>query len=172
MHSRKVAAARPPANRFSVFAESDSDEEDAVVVPVIEVAEQPVAVAPAQALVDNRFEGLVKPAPLVFTQQKGRWSRQRVDPEENWIRLHPSPEHEQAAIAAAGIDQSVVVAGREDPVRDVPRTAHDWAEKVKQSLEKAESAPRVERLKDIHESLNRLSFFRKSLNTSVAPMPT
>lgn len=159
MHSRKVAAARPPANRFSVFAESDSDEEDAVVVPVIEVAEQPIV----PALVPNRFEG------LVATPQKGRWSRQRIEPEESWIRLRPSPEHEQAAIAASGIDQSVLIAGRDDPVRDVPRTAHDWAEKVKQSLEKAESAPRVERLKDIHESLNRLSFFRRPCTVVPAP---
>jgi hypothetical protein len=159
MHSRKVAAARPPANRFSVFAESDSDEEDAVVVPVIEVAEQPIVPAP------NRFEG------LVATPQKGRWSRQRIEPEESWIRLRPSPEHEQAAIAASGIDQSVLITGRDDPVRDVPRTAHDWAEKVKQSLEKAESAPRVERLKDIHESLNRLSFFRRPCTVVPAPAP-
>ena len=163
MHSRKVAAPRAPSNRFSVFAESDSDDEDAVVV--VEPLAQPLAVPLAQPLaepvvqaplVENRFEGLVKPSPLVFTQQKGRWSRQRIEPEESWIRLRPSPEHEQAAIAAAGIDQSVLITER-----DVPRTAHDWAEKVKQSLEKAESMPRVERLKDIHESLNRLSFFRR-----------
>ena len=158
MHSRKVVAPRAPSNRFSVFAESDSDDEGDVVIPVIPEA---TAEVPAQAPVENRFEGLVKPSPLVFTQQKGRWSRQRIEPEESWIRLRPSPEHEQAAIAAAGIDQSVLITGRDDPVRDVPRTAHDWAEKVKQSLEKAESAPRVERLKDIHESLNRLSFFRR-----------
>ena len=167
MYSRKVAAPRAPSNRFSVFAESDSDDEDAVVV--VEPLAQPLAVPLAQPLaeplaepvvqaplVENRFEGLVKPSPLVFTQQKGRWSRQRIEPEESWIRLRPSPEHEQAAIAAAGIDQSVLITER-----DVPRTAHDWAEKVKQSLEKAESMPRVERLKDIHESLNRLSFFRR-----------
>ena len=79
----------------------------------------------------------------------------RVD--EGWSHLRPRPEHEQAAIAAAAAaaDQSI------EGANDQPRSAHEWAERVRQSLEKAEATPRVERLKDIRESLTRLSFFRR-----------
>jgi hypothetical protein len=104
---------------------------------------------------ENRFESIVKKS-TPFTQ-KTKWGKARVESEDGWISLRPRPEHEQAAIAASGIDTILIEEER-------PRSAHEWAERVRQSLEKAESAPRIERLKDIQDSLDRLSFFRRPLD--------
>jgi hypothetical protein len=161
MPPRKAAPVAKPSNPFAVFAESDT--EDEVVVEVIE--KKP----------ENRFESLVKegvsplvPSVLPFTQQKGRWMKAKID--EGWISLRPRPEHEQAAIAAAAAathSTEPVEAGH-----DQPRSAHEWAERVRQSLEKAEGTPRVERLKDIRDSLTRLSFFRRPIEHLVSKEET
>ena len=167
MPPRKAAPVAKPSNPFAVFAESDT--EDEVVVEVIE--KKP----------ENRFESLVKegvsplvPSVLPFTQQKGRWMKAKID--EGWISLRPRPEHEQAAIAAAAAAAGAaahstepVGAGQTD---DQPRSAHEWAERVRQSLEKAEGTPRVERLKDIRDSLTRLSFFRRPIEHLVSKEET
>ena len=173
MPPRKAAPVAKPSNPFAVFAESDT--EDEVVVEVVEKK------------LENRFEFLVKETvPLVpigllipsvqpFTQQKGRWMKAKAD--EGWISLRPRPEHEQAAIAAAGAAGAagaglIVVPVSTSQPEDQPRSAHEWAERVKQSLEKAEGTPRVERLKDIRDSLTRLSFFRRPIEHLVSKQET
>jgi hypothetical protein len=160
MPPRKAAPVAKPSNPFAVFAESDTEDE------VVEVFEKKP---------ENRFESLVKesgspvvPSLLPFTQQKERWMKAKID--EGWISLRPRPEHEQAAIAAAAAAShtvDVVGAGH-----DQPRSAHEWAERVRQSLEKAEGTPRVERLKDIRDSLTRLSFFRRPIEHLVSKEET
>jgi hypothetical protein len=106
-----------------------------------------------------------------FTHQKGRWMKSRIESEDGWISLRPRPEHEQAALAAAGIDQSIIpVEVTNEHADEYPRSASEWAERVRQSLEKAEAAPRKsdtsERLRDIRDSLGRLSFFRRPIAES------
>lgn len=163
MPPRKAAPVAKPSNPFAVFAESDT--EDEVVVEVIE--KKP----------ENRFESLVKegvsplvPSVLPFTQQKGRWMKAKID--EGWISLRPRPEHEQAAIAAAAAGTAAHSTEPDGAGHDQPRSAHEWAERVRQSLEKAEGTPRVERLKDIRDSLTRLSFFRRPIEHLVSKEET
>lgn len=145
---------------------------EAVVIPVVEA---PASLRVWKAPLENRFESVVlsnrasenkRASP--FTHQKGRWMKSRIESEDGWISLRPRPEHEQAAMAAAGIDQSIIpVELTGEQLDDYPRSASEWAERVRQSLEKAEAAPRrsesSERLRDIRDSLGRLSFFRRTI---------
>lgn len=192
MPPRKVVAPKP-SNPFLIFAESESENEECVVVadPIVISTTEPINthVAPPsppsppspplrvwKAPLENRFESVIltSRAPesnrrvSPFTHQKGRWMKSRIESEDGWISLRPRPEHEQAAIEAAGIDQSIIpVELVPEHLEEYPRSASEWAERVRQSLEKAEAAPRrsesSERLKEIRDSLGRLSFFRRPI---------
>jgi hypothetical protein len=96
---------------------------------------------------ENRFESLVKEgvSPLVPSVLPFKQHKGR------WMKAKIEP-------VEAGHDQ--------------PRSAHEWAERVRQSLEKAEGTPRVERLKDIRDSLTRLSFFRRPIEHLVSKEET
>ena len=174
MMSRKVAPAPPkPVNVFSVLADSDSDSEvEATISASIEIAVEPaLRIWPVQQ--ENRFEDAVAAAGVTTTNpfsnglpafnQRGRWTRSRIEEaDDGWTSLRPryeatTPPFGDVPVTAPA---SVVVVVVE------PRTAQEWADTVRQSLERAETNVKVdstERMKDIRESLGRLSFFRRPM---------
>lgn len=168
MSSRKPAAVPKPTNIFSVLADSDSEtERDSSIAASIEIAVEP-------SLVLRSWPDLqdARPLPNPFNgfNQRGRWTPRAA--EDGWVSLRPPYEpttppygDPTVKVTVAEPPVTVVVAGAADGTQ--PRTAQEWADTVRQSLERAEgSRPRVdsaERLKDIRDSLGRLSFFRRPM---------
>jgi hypothetical protein len=173
MMSRKVAPVKP-INVFSVLADSDSDSEvEATIAASIEIAVEPaLRIWPAQQ--ENRFEEAVAAAGVTATNpfsnglpafnQRGRWTRSRVEEtDDGWTSLRPRYE---ATTPPFGDVPPVAVTPAAPSVVVEPRTAQEWADTVRQSLERAETNVKVdstERMKDIRESLGRLSFFRRPM---------
>ena len=171
--SRKVAPAPPkPINVFSVLADSESDSEvEATIAASVQIAIEPaLRLWPAQQ--QNRFEEAVAAAGVAATNpfsngtiafnQRGRWTRSRAEEaDDGWTSLRPRYEATTPPFGDVPVVAPVTV-----PSVVEPRTAQEWAETVRQSLERAETNVKVdstERMKDIRESLGRLSFFRRPM---------
>lgn len=178
----KAVIAIVPTNRFSVLA-SDSDSEDTpkVEVKVEEKVESKVEVQPFRKWIteeDSRFKSdttNIFSSPFYKGMRSKQWGKRVKEDTDGWISIRwNEPQFQDTGSDEERAD--VIYEPREDiTIEPKPTivmkdsittqetlTAIAWAEKIKKSLETAESARSHKT--EYKEALGKLSFFRKTNN--------
>jgi hypothetical protein len=173
----KAVIAIVPTNRFSVLA-SDSDSEDTPVeVKVEEKVEPPFRKWITEE--DSRFKSdttNIFSSPFYKGMRSKQWGKRTKEDTDGWISIRwNEPQFQDTGSDEERAD--VIYEPREDSITVEPKptivmkdsittqetlTAIAWAEKIKKSLETAESARSHKT--EYKEALGKLSFFRKTSN--------